>query len=123
MLPKNLKLKTRLLTAFAIPLLVIVFMAITIYTSVNSLLAANAWVNHTSNVISKGRGLLSNMVDMETGMRGYLVAGRDEFLAPYHSGQQAFNKDIGALKQTVNDNPRQVSWTPPHHGYDVVSLF
>jgi methyl-accepting chemotaxis protein len=45
---------------------------------------------------------------METGMRGYLLAGKEEFLNPYTGGEKKFRDLTAALKTTVNDNPAQV---------------
>jgi len=105
---KNFKLRNKLLFGFAIPVVAIVAMAIIVYISLNSLLKANYWVDHTHKVIAEGKTILSSMVDMETGMRGFLVAGKDEFLEPYNAGQLVFKKTISDLKLTVSDNPRQV---------------
>ena len=49
-----------------------------------------AWVNHTLEVLAAADGLLSAAVDMETGMRGYLLTGEEEFLVPYRDGKQSF---------------------------------
>ena len=35
------------------------------------------WVEHTSKVLAAAAQILANAVDMETGMRGYLLAGED----------------------------------------------
>ncbi|MFB3053855.1 MAG: methyl-accepting chemotaxis protein, partial [Alphaproteobacteria bacterium] len=47
-------------------------------------------------------------VDMETGMRGYLLAGKEGFLDPYRGGEKATYEGIAALQKTVDDNPKQV---------------
>lgn len=109
MVIKNLTLRTKLLSGFAIPVAAIIIIAIVVYSSVNSLLRANYWVDHTHKVIGEGNALLGSMVDMETGMRGFLIAGKEEFLNPYIAGKQVFSKTITELKQTVSDNPRQVT--------------
>jgi CHASE3 domain sensor protein len=41
------------------------------------------WVEHSERVIGNANQLSKEMVDMETGMRGYLLAGDDAFLQPY----------------------------------------
>ena len=41
-------------------------------------------------------------------MRGYLLAGKEEFLEPYKGGKVKFASLIGNLRQTVSDNPPQV---------------
>ncbi len=63
---------------------------------------------HTYEVIDHANSIVAAAVDMETGMRGYLLAGKDEFLAPYEGGKKNFSKLIASLRKTVNDNPAQV---------------
>lgn len=95
----------------AIPvLLTVVSLAIALICvrSVDSLITANEWVDHTHNVIAEAKQIEASAVDMETGMRGYLLAGRQDFLAPYEAGSSRFGDRTTALKQTVSDNPRQV---------------
>jgi len=67
------------------------------------------WVNHTHEVLAASDELLSNAVDMETGMRGFLLTGDDEFLEPYTVGVANFNKNIKTLQRQVRDNSAQVS--------------
>ena len=66
------------------------------------------WVSHTYKVIAKANDILAAAVDMETGMRGYLLAGKEGFLDPYKAGQEKFNTLVDEMKQTVSDNPAQV---------------
>ena len=46
---------------------------------------------------------------METGMRGYLLAGKESFLDQYKGDNESFFKITGGLKETVADNTAQVS--------------
>ncbi|MBO6894523.1 MAG: CHASE3 domain-containing protein [Roseibium sp.] len=66
------------------------------------------WIDHTHKVLAAGQRVLAAAVDMETGMRGFVVGGQDEFLEPYNWGQKAFFEEIATLQQTVSDNPPQV---------------
>ena len=66
------------------------------------------WVEHTHKVIAAANDILASAVDMETGMRGYLLAGKEAFLDPYKNGQKKFNGLVSSLSKTVNDNPAQV---------------
>ena len=66
------------------------------------------WVAHTHHVIAQAWEIEAAAVDMETGMRGYLLAGKDEFLDPYRDGQEHFSKVITKLSDTVSDNASQV---------------
>lgn len=75
---------------------------------VNSLVESNRWVDHTHQVIHEAKSIEAAGVDMETGMRGYLLAGKEEFLTPYRTGSKAFFDKVTELKGTVSDNPAQV---------------
>ena len=66
------------------------------------------WVTHTLKVIQSAKDVLASAIDMETGMRGYLLAGKEAFLAPYNNGSRAFYKGIDKLQKTVADNLDQV---------------
>jgi len=67
------------------------------------------WVNHTYKVLAKADAILAAAVDMETGMRGYLLAGKEEFLDPYKSGSKNLFAFLSEMKKAVSDNPSQVT--------------
>ena len=58
-------------------------------------------------MIYESTGALTAMVNMETGLRGYYLTGKDEFLTPYNDGRVAFTANIAALKKLTSDNPAQ----------------
>ncbi len=68
-----------------------------------------AWVAHTYGVIDRANAVLAAAVDMETGMRGFVITGKESFLEPYQNGQEHFSSLVGALRETVSDNPAQVA--------------
>jgi len=62
-----------------------VFIALIVY-----LLSVIEWVEHTDRVIANGNEISKLAVDMESGMRGFVLTGDEPFLAPYEievSGQ------------------------------------
>ncbi|WP_253279972.1 CHASE3 domain-containing protein [Phaeobacter sp. 11ANDIMAR09] len=66
------------------------------------------WVEHTQFVLSEAETIVGSAVDMETGLRGYLLAGQEQFLEPYNGGEASAYAALGSLQQTVSDNPPQV---------------
>lgn len=66
------------------------------------------WVRHTYQVIGQANALLTHAVDMETGVRGYLLAGRESFLTPYVEGSERFKASIQLLLITVSNDLTQV---------------
>ena len=104
----DLKTKSKVLVGVGAPLtLLLVIGGISLY-SIDKIVTTNGWVQHTNRVLASSSGIVGSAVDMETGMRGYLLAGEEGFLDPYNSGETATFAAIDALQETVNDNPEQV---------------
>jgi len=104
----KLNFKTKLLAGYGLILSLMCVIAIIVFFSVKSLTNNFSWVEHTHTVLAKASSIEAAAVDMETGMRGYLLAGKEEFLEPYVNGNKTFNKLTTSLSQTVSDNPAQV---------------
>ena len=85
------------------------FLCVIAIYAIEYLNKTNGWVDHTHKVLRESQNIVAAAVDMETGMRGYLLAGKEEFLEPYNSGQERLSELFGDLKKTVSDNPPQVS--------------
>ena len=66
------------------------------------------WVQHTYEVIDASDAILGAALDMETGMRGFLLTGTPAFLEPYDRGNEVFAGLVADLSKTVADNPAQV---------------
>ena len=103
-----MKLKWKLTSGFSLPLLLLIIIASTVNLSLSKLLELNGWVNHTHEVIELGNDVTSSLVNMETGLRGYLITGNKDFLEPYNDGKEQFQKLIDAGRKKVSDNPDAV---------------
>ncbi|MBT7486818.1 MAG: HAMP domain-containing protein, partial [Rhodospirillales bacterium] len=89
-------------------LVLLVILGIVAVTSINSIVKTNGWVDHTRVVLADAAAIVGSAVDMETGMRGYLLAGKEGFLDPYKGGEKHTYERIAELQKTVSDNPKQV---------------
>lgn len=87
---------------------IMVILAIVLLFTITSLKEDNQWVTHTYDVIHQAERLMSEMVDQETGMRGYLATGNSDYLDPYELASKDFKISIERLKMLVKDNPIQV---------------
>ena len=103
-----MKFAYKLGLGFSVPLALTAILAAVSYVSIDSLKNSSSDVNHTYQVIGQARALESSAVDMETGMRGYLLAGKTEFLEPYLEGKSGFEELMISLKKSVADDPQQL---------------
>src|SRR4051812_19130059 len=63
------------------------------------------WVDHTDEVIGRVSEIQNQVVDQETGIRGYLLSGDPAFLAPYERARPL--PMFAAVHGLVADNPSQ----------------
>ncbi len=74
------------------------------FISLNNMIRDENWVTHTYMVIDKADYFMKTMVDAETGQRGYLITGQENFLAPYNSAIPLIDNQIAELRQLTSDN-------------------
>ena len=105
----NWKTKPKILLGICAPLVMLMILASVSWFSISKINTTSKWVEHTYNVLGTANSIVASAIDMETGMRGYLLAGKDDFLAPYSNGEKETYKWIAELQNTVSDNPGQVA--------------
>ncbi|SCK61403.1 Signal transduction histidine kinase [Variovorax sp. HW608] len=71
------------------------------------LLSTIALVEQTDRVTRFAAEAQRRSIDMEAGVRGYLLTGEASFLEPYDSALARMKDDLGALRMLVSDNRAQ----------------
>lgn len=103
----NIKIGRKLALAFSLIVVVLAGMTGVVVNSLSSINSAVLWNVHTYEVLEVAADLVSDMVNMETGVRGYLVSGDDKFLEPYKKGQQSLEAHFAKIKDQTSDNASQ----------------
>ena len=75
----------------------------------NALRRNNQWVDHTYEVLNHAAKIEKLIVDLETGERGFLITGQEDFLEPFNAGKIKIASVLESTKQLVSDNPQQVT--------------
>jgi len=101
------KFKSLLRRVIVIPMLVTAAFAALLLWESFDLNRALQWVEHTDQVLDQSARLLKLLVDVETGMRGYLVTGDQTLLRPHLEGTKRFDSEYQALSELVNDSSPQ----------------
>ncbi|MEQ8348519.1 MAG: CHASE3 domain-containing protein [Sneathiellaceae bacterium] len=106
---QDLRIKPKVLIGISVPLILLIAVGAVALWNITRIQKTSSWVDHTRVVLAKNANIVASAVDMETGMRGYLLAGREEFLAPYVDGEKSAYAGIEELQKVVSDNPAQVT--------------
>ena len=101
----------RLALGFGLALLFLVGNALVSLQSVGRVVSSNRAVSQTHQVLSELQNVLSTMQDAETGQRGYVITGRENYLEPYNSALQSIARHQAALRDLIV-NPKVKSYLP-----------
>ncbi len=96
-----------LVRALVFPVLLLSLLIGIFLYQLGSVLRTNDRVEHSNVTIAQASTILKLLVDMETGLRGYLLTNDDQFLEPYTQAQQVFDTEYQILKGLVDDDPAQ----------------
>jgi methyl-accepting chemotaxis protein len=104
---KNTKIRTNLALGFATVSSILLIIISIIYVNFSSVVKSNEWTIHTYKVIQEAELILTSLVNMETGVRGYAITGDTNFLEPYNNGTNDFEKNWENIKLLTSDNNKQ----------------
>jgi signal transduction histidine kinase len=105
----DMPLGRKLLGGFSLVLLLLLGLSAAAYVTTEVNVQATASVDHTLSVIALAEETEGDMVDMETGYRGFLLTGQEQFLDPYLAGLASYPDHLNQLEQLTADNPPQVA--------------
>lgn len=104
----KLSFKQQVLTGFAISLLFVLFSAVTSYLSINSFDEDSNWENHTYEVMILTQKIKLELVNTESGLRGFILTQEPKFMDSYSANVNKVMPSVHDLKKLVRDNPAQV---------------
>jgi signal transduction histidine kinase/CheY-like chemotaxis protein/CHASE3 domain sensor protein len=106
----NLKVSKKILSGYFVILCLMVSIATVLLFNLNNLTKSFTFlVEHDQPVLTNAYQLQKLVVDMETGERGFLITGQEEYLEPYYNAIKEFGSLLETEKQLVSDNPPQVA--------------
>ena len=77
------------------------------YANSQKEIASSTKLLHTQVVINKSNEVLIDVLNIETGFRGYLLSGNKVYLAPYELSKSKVNANLDTLELLIKDNASQ----------------
>ncbi|HMA48923.1 MAG TPA: CHASE3 domain-containing protein [Magnetospirillaceae bacterium] len=87
--------------------LIVLAMGVVIAQQTSLIRATDQWNEHSYEVLDQGDAMLADMINQETGMRGFLLSNNKGFLDPYREGRRGFDESWAKIKSLTADNPAQ----------------
>ena len=92
---------------FLAAIVAVVLIAAFSYNAQQANANAAGQVTHTLEVQARLAGVLSQVKDAETGQRGYLLTGQENYLDPYRNARAGLQGELDALVRLTADNAAQ----------------
>ncbi|WP_046226330.1 methyl-accepting chemotaxis protein [Paenibacillus dauci] len=103
-----MNIMNKILLGYIIIVLCFAATIVIVHSRINELEDSMTFVaSHDMQVHDLANQMKLNVVDMETGQRGFVITGEDGYLAPYNDGKTKWVKNYNSLYPLLADNPTQ----------------
>jgi len=103
----KLSFRNKVLTGFAVSIILVFLVAVFSFRSITQLEQDQAKVEQSEVLIHTSRDILQNLIDAETGMRGFVAMDKPAFLDPYKAALPLIRNNVAKLKELAPNNPYQ----------------
>ena len=107
MIIRNLNIGKKMFLGFGVIILIMLTVIGNSYVNFVKESEAVEWNVHTYKVIQESDGIFMSLVNMETGSRGYVITGNENFLEPFNQGKYSYEQHYNKLKELTSDNSEQ----------------
>jgi len=104
---KNLSVGIKIALSFGFVIILLLFIGLISHQNLSRLKSESDWVSHTYDVLHDIELVFGDLKDAETGQRGYLITGLEEYLQPYTNSRAKLEININNLRNLTIDNPAQ----------------
>ncbi len=84
---------------------ILLLLGLASYQSIREFEETVDWVSHSQDVLGRLQAVLSDVQDIEIGLRGYVITGKEHFLDPYKNGLNVLSRDRADLSAIVQISP------------------
>ena len=103
----GLSLERRIQVGFGIAVAIIVAVGAASLRSTDATVSGAHWVAHTLQVRAELEAGFADLMEAETGVRGYVITGDTSYLAPYRFARATLSSRLRGLRALTADNPAQ----------------
>lgn len=101
---KNLRSIFRLKFILAVMIICLITLSIVSYFSIKEHAHFNQKIYNNTKILFEIESIVSDLVDIETSYRGYLLTGDQSYLEPYQNSMQSLNSNFVQLQNSTASN-------------------
>jgi two-component system, LuxR family, sensor kinase FixL len=105
--PRKLSISRKVILGVAFTLFMLALIALTSFISTRRFLAVSAKVAETREILERIERVQRYFMEMESGVRGFMLSGEDRHLVPYEHGQSFIIHELQDLRKATFDREEQ----------------
>ena len=113
----KLHLEKSVLIWFFITAIVLAVLGVYSFTSTQRLIDTARLLSHATRVINNAEQAVKAIVDIETGQRGYVITGNEEFLEPFYESSKKIDRYLTTLDSLTKGHAMQQTRMVELHAY------
>jgi signal transduction histidine kinase len=103
----KLYFQKRMVLGFVLTLMILVALGVYAYSTTQRLIETARLLSHATRVINNAEQLLAITVNLETGQRGFVITGDEDYLAPYDTALKNIEQHVQQLLTVTSEDPVQ----------------
>jgi signal transduction histidine kinase len=103
----KLYFQKRMVLGFILTLTILAALGIYAFLTTQRLIETARLLSHATRVINNAEQLLAITVNLETGQRGFVITGDEDYLAPYDTALKNLNQHVQQLLAVTLEDPVQ----------------
>jgi two-component system, chemotaxis family, sensor kinase CheA len=104
----NFSIHAKIITGYLTILICLVLSLLIVINRMTALQSEVEFISqHDMEIHDLANQIQKNVLEMETGMRGYVLTGQEEYLEPYHQGNRSWLDNYNKLHSLLADNSSQ----------------
>ncbi|WP_260503791.1 CHASE3 domain-containing protein [Paenibacillus illinoisensis] len=105
---RRFTIRTKILLGYLVVVLLFGAALLVLSAQINELQKENDFISHHDlEVHNLTNAIEKDVLDMETGQRGFMLTGKDSYLDPYNQALSEWNSNYDQLYGLISDNPSQ----------------
>ena len=106
----NIKIRLKIIIGFAVPILIMVIASVVIYRALIDNQHLSAHVSESNQIRFYIAEIQAQILNAESGKRGYLITGNEKYLNSYYSGRDSLEELLTQLKTLTVEDPVQTGY-------------
>lgn len=105
---RRFTIRSKIVLGYLVVVLLFGAVLLVLSAQINVLQKENDFISHHDlDVHNLTNAIEKNVLDMETGQRGYMLTGKESYLEPYDQGLSEWGSNYDQLYALISDNPAQ----------------